>query len=110
MTPYRASSRHELPALPCEMYSPVGPIPVELVRGLRASDGEDCHGLWLEGARKIQIRAEDDRTVQWMTLWHEWTHAILWHAGVTLPAKKEESVCDAMGAALAAMLLADPPR
>lgn len=94
------------PPLPASMYSVIGPIPVEMIPNLRASDGEAVHGLWLEGERVIRINASDSRETQWLTLWHEWTHATLWHGGVTLPSKSEERVCDAMAAAIVAMLFA----
>lgn len=99
----------EIPALPVSVYSVVGPVPVELVKGLRAADGEDCFGLWLPDERRIKINADADPIVQWLSLWHEWVHAQLWHAGVSLPKKPEEAVCNTIAAALAAMLLAEKP-
>lgn len=85
------------------MYSPIGPVPVELVPNLRSADGEIVHGLWLESERVIKINASDSLETQWLTLWHEWVHSTLWHGGVTLNAKAEERVCDAMAAALTAI-------
>lgn len=96
----------KVPPLPLTMPGGVWPIPVKLVPELRASDGEDVFGLWVPDEWVIKINADADPVVQWMTLFHEWTHAVLWRSGVKLPEKPEDRVCDAMGAALAAMLLA----
>lgn len=95
-----------LPALPEAVHSALGPVPVELVADLKAKDGDDCLGLWLPVPRVIKICDGMAPVTAWVTLVHERIHQILWDAGVPIDGKQEESVCDAIGTALVAEMLA----
>lgn len=88
-----------LPPLPKSVWSPYGPIPVELVPGLCSSDGEPCFGMWCPLARKIEINAGMKPAVAWLTLWHERTHAELSEIGVRLSEDQIEAVCNAISQA-----------
>jgi len=92
----------ELPSLPTSVHNAIGPIPVEYVGDLRTSGDEKAMGLWLPEERRIQIRTGLPSVLTWLTIKHEWIHAVLWHAGVKLPEETEERICDTLAAALVA--------
>lgn len=95
-----------LPALPDAVHSALGPVTVEIVPGLKAKDGEECLGLWQPEPRLIQINAGMNPITAWVTLIHERLHQIMWDAGVPISGKQEEAVCDAIGTALVAEMIA----
>lgn len=96
----------ELPPLPSSVHSVLGPVPVEIVTDLKDSAGHECLGLWLPELRVIKICDGVHPYTAWVTLIHEHTHCSLWDAGVQIGGKLEESVCDAIGTARIAEMLA----
>lgn len=94
-----------LPVLPSSVSSPTGPIPVEYVAELKTSDGETVMGFWDPFRRCIQIRSGLPKATAWLTLRHEWIHAVLWHAGAAVPDEIEERVCDVIATAMVAEML-----
>jgi hypothetical protein len=100
----------QLPPLPERVRMLVGEFRVEVVPRLLSPEGESCAGLCDWSARTIRIDAALDRTSAWLTLKHEWVHAVLADAGVMLPKGDsyendlEERVCNTLALALVAEL------
>ena len=89
-----------LPPLPKTVTTPAGPwyghrVPID-------HDGKgETYGLCDWPSRTIRIRPNLRRTAAWLTLEHEWVHAVLYDAGVDgLSEKVEEAVCNALALAL----------
>jgi hypothetical protein len=100
------NSGRTFPPVPATVHSILGPIAVRLVDGSPDPKDADCLGLWEPAARTITLRRDVAPEVLWQTLWHERMHAILWHASVRLSRAKEEDVCDALGTAMCAEMMA----
>lgn len=66
------------------------------------------HGYvdWAE--RAIRIAPTLRRTAAWLTLRHEWMHAVCCDAGIDLPVAKEEALCNAVALALVAEMRHTP--
>lgn len=94
-----------VPRLPGSVWSALGPIPVRLVDGLKDDKGCDLYGYWDPTNREILIREGIHPTTAIVTAVHEWLHSALYDAGVKLPTKVEESVCDCLSTAIVADLL-----
>jgi hypothetical protein len=77
-----------------------------MVPDLKAKDGEPCLGLWEGVERVISIHATAPRSVQWQALFHEQVHQVLWDSGLRVGEAVEEQVCDLIGTARVAELLA----
>lgn len=88
----------QLPRLPKFLQGLLGPIPVVRARQI-VNEGVDCAGLWDPNTRTVTVLLGLSREKAWHVLIHERTHADLDEAGVVLPRKLEEAVCD--GIALA---------
>lgn len=98
--------RRPLPALPETLPLPAGPYTV--VRApLPDEDGTGTYGRceWL--TRTITVDPALEPTAAWLTLWHEWVHAVIADAGIKgLSAAKEEALCDALAVAQLARMQA----
>lgn len=93
--------------VPRSVHSPLGPLPVVFVLGLKTRDNEPALGLWVPEERCIKLCAGVHPLTQLVTLYHERIHQILWDAGVGINDEDiEERVCDAISSALVAELLA----
>ena len=95
---------HKLPpALPTQVYSPMGPVPV-----LRRSPGKNILGSFKKYHRVVKVRPGLSPEAAWQTFWHEIIHLILWDAGAhnQLTKEGEETLCDAIGTYLTAAMLA----
>lgn len=88
-----------LPPIPTTVPSVLAPIPVTRVRDLRDKNGAACFGIWRNDVRDVRLEAEMHGVTAWHTYWHEWTHVILWDAGVKLREADAERVCDALATA-----------
>lgn len=86
-----------LPPIPGNVPSILGPVPVEIVQGLRTHDDRQALGIWRQNERDVRVEADAARIVQWQTYWHEWMHIVLTDAGVELTEDAAERVCDAVG-------------
>lgn len=82
------------------MPSPLGPIPVTVVKKLRDRSGR-LLGKYHPQERLIELEAKMSQPVAEQVLWHEWLHSVLFDAGVQLTREQTESVCDSVGTALA---------
>lgn len=104
-----ASRRRGLAPLPKSVSSPLGPIPVELVKSFK-DDGKEMTylGEFDQIARRIRILKSLDRTQAHHTLRHEWVHAVLFDSGLTniLTHELEEQLCDVIATALVAEAVA----
>jgi Zn-dependent peptidase ImmA (M78 family) len=92
------------PRLPKEIHTSIGSIPVTECDKLTEEKG--AFGLFDFQSRVIKIDSGASPELKMQTLFHELTHAALWDSGCTnnLTEKQEESVCDALGTFLAAMV------
>src|SRR5689334_23558 len=88
----KKSPKTTLPALPSQVHNILGPIPIQYVRDLRTNSDEKALGMWCPEERVIQIRDGIAPEVAWLTIKHEWVHAVLWHAGVKLTEETEERI------------------
>lgn len=90
------------PALPDEVHLPLGPVPVVIVAGLRAEDGDKVRGLWVPSQRAILVD-EGPLSTMWTTLYHEEAHAILHDLDIDVTAiskdELEEKVVEAIAIA-----------
>jgi hypothetical protein len=100
-----AKQRAALPALPAEVWSPYGPVPVLQVDDLD-EDGRLCFGLWNPLERTISIRAGMKIEVAWLTLWHERTHMDLQEIGVEMSEDQIEAICNRIAEARVQEMLA----
>src|SRR5690242_3163492 len=91
----------DFPPIPATAFSHLGPVPV-IPDGMPREE----LGLWEPGPRTIKIQDDAVPAAKWQTFWHESMHTALSDAGVKLPPKVEESVCDAIGTYLAAAMRA----
>lgn len=92
-----------LPRLPKKVDGLLGQIPV--VRAAQVvNEGIDCNGLWDPNTRTITVARGLSLAKAWHVLYHEQTHADLDEAGVILPSKHEEAVCDGIALARLASL------
>ncbi len=89
----------ELPPLPSQAFSHLGPLKVTL----EPLQGDDL-GQFDQAPRIISITPSQCLIQQWQTYWHECVHAALFDAGVKIPEKTEEIVCDVLGTYLAAAI------
>ncbi len=98
---------NKLPPIPKHFFSTLGPLAVEHL-DLKKANKKGLCGLFDWCARKIHLRPGMERAPEWVTLWHESTHAVLFDGGVhqTLTKKQVEAICDAMGHHLTAMMQA----
>jgi hypothetical protein len=94
-----------LPPLPACFFSSLGPLKVVFL-GVKAA--RKMCGKFSFVKRTISIAPAMDLKAQWMTLWHEATHAALADSGANnvLTHEQAEAICDAMGNYLAAMMVA----
>ena len=101
----RRPRRHDLrplPPIPAAVYGLAGPFTVVRADRLESPDGERCAGLCEWPARIIRLDAALALPSAWLTLRHEWVHAILDEQGVVLPPGPDyqtspiERVCNAI--------------
>lgn len=90
----------DLPPIPSQAFSHLGPVSVS------SSKLEGLLGHFQPPSRTIELLEGQHTAQQWQTYWHECVHLALFDAGVKLPEKAEESVCDALGTYLAAAVRA----
>jgi hypothetical protein len=95
----------DLPAIPSEVPSMLGPVPVVLVVDLKDNDGEPLLGKWEPEKRRILLCANLHPMTALVTLYHERCHVWMWDAGVGLSMKDEERVADALSVAIVHDLL-----
>jgi hypothetical protein len=93
----RVKAMKPLGAIPKAMPLPADPVHVVRQDGLQA---KGCAGLFRWSDRTIVIDAGLKLTAAHLTLEHEWVHAVLADAGVTVPNKLEEEICNALAAAI----------
>jgi hypothetical protein len=86
-----------LPPIPKSVRLPAGDVAVVRESGHQA---KGTAGLFRWSERVIVIDSGLGRTAAWLTLYHEWVHAVLADAGVQVPHKLEEDICNSLGAAL----------
>ena len=86
-----------LPPIPKSIKLPAGNVEVVREHGHQE---KGTAGLFKWGERVIVIDAGLGRTAAWLTLYHEWVHAVLADAGVQVPHKIEEDTANALAAAL----------
>lgn len=86
----------EFPPVPDVAFSLLGPVKV-LEKKL---DG--LFGITEYTPRTITLDEGQHPALAWSVFWHEVTHLVLFDAGVKLPPKDAERVCDAFGTYLAA--------
>jgi len=95
------------PPLPRALPTPLGPVKVRRTPDLKTSAGDACCGIchWDEGLIEISADLEDGQA--WATLFHEYTHMLLFNAGlnVTLGPTVQESVCDVIGTGMAHLVV-----
>lgn len=89
-----------LPPVPSQVFSHLGPVPVTV------EPLEGVHGITRFTSRTIGIHEGQNPAQAWQTLWHEAMHVVFFDAGVKLPLKVEENLCDAIGTYLTAAMLA----
>lgn len=98
----------DYPALPKVVDSSGGPVRVRLVKRPRDYDDPKhrprktpCWGTYSASRRLIEIDCRAPRAFQWLTLFHEWTHAALMDSGVAeiLRSRKHEAVCESIATA-----------
>lgn len=94
-----------LPPIPDAVWSPLGPIAVQLVPGLSTDDGCRLYGRYDYERRTIEIDPAPILLMQWQTLHHEWLHSVLHDHGFDL-GPFEEPVIDTIATALVALWLA----
>lgn len=84
----------------------LGPVVVEYVDKVRNRRGKKLNAIGLADfiERKIQVRDGLHPTAEFHTLCHEWSHFVLYDAGLNnlLPEQKIEAICDAFATALVA--------
>ena len=85
--------------LPAAVPTPVGAVAVLYVTDHTFED----FGHTDLRQRHILIKSGMHADVQWMTLYHEWLHVILWDHGVELDEDREERVCNALAHAMVAL-------
>lgn len=98
------------PPIPKVLDGLAGPIRVVVrrVESFKASDGDDCWGLYRPAKREIHLASKVPIALRWHTLIHEWSHAWLIDSGVVnvLRGTGEdheqavELVCDSLATAL----------
>lgn len=96
--------KRKAPKLPKALWSPLGPVPIRLVR--RIDRKGRAFGRFNGKTRRIEILRRLPPWVQWQTLRHEWLHMVLFDAGLhnAFSGEQMEVLCDALGTALAAEL------
>jgi Zn-dependent peptidase ImmA (M78 family) len=92
------------PTLPNEVFSHLGPVPVEYRYKLKPKKWGRLFGLFKRRSRRILVDTHPPFVQQWHTVMHEKIHVWLFDAGVSsiLSRKQEEAVCDAVATALIA--------
>lgn len=95
-----------MPALPKEVFSVLGPLPVAIESDL--TEKESALGITRFRPRHIGIDAGSGPETQWQTLGHEITHVAMWDGGChdILTNEQAEAVCNALGTYLAAAVRA----
>lgn len=95
-----------LPPLPKSVPSPLGPVPVKIVKRFRkrrrkGKGKKFTMGRYSLTRRVIEVSAKSALAVQWQTLYHEWTHMVLCDAGLhnVLGDEQQEVLCDTFGTA-----------
>jgi hypothetical protein len=90
-------------SLPESVPSALGPVPVSVVDSIH-EDGR--RGEFNEEQRTLSVRADLCESMQWQTLFHEFTHIALFDGAAheLLTEKQTEAVCNAVGTALAAAI------
>lgn len=74
-----------------------GPITVEITNRLRR---KNLLGQWCSEKRRIRLLRGCVPSVERSTLWHEWVHAVMHDASVTLEKPVDERVCEVLATAL----------
>ena len=98
-----------LPPIPRVVRLPCGPIKVVSMKEPRL-EGKRIAGASDWGQRRIVLDNGLGRTASWLTLEHEKVHAILADAGIILPKKHVEDVCNAIAAARVAEMVSPKSR
>ena len=95
-----------LPPIPSHLFSPMGDVPILVIDAKEMEKG--IAGTWVPRQRAIALASDQSGVSAWQVLRHEWVHMILDDSGVaaTLTAKQQESICDAIGSALVAEMIA----
>lgn len=95
----------ELPPLPQFVWSTLGLVEIVMVEGLAGEDGKALCGQFDWGPRVIRIAKNLSPITAWQTLAHEHLHVVFYDAGIHLPDKVEERVCDSYGSFMTAFIL-----
>lgn len=92
-----------LPPIPKRFFSSLGPLDV---RPLTPKQAQKMCGKFSFTKRRISLATSMHLKAQWVTLWHEATHAVHCDSGVSnvLTEQQAEALCDAMGNYLVAMM------
>lgn len=98
------ATRRKLPALPSDIFSVLGPIPVTE----REMHKDNLLGLAEFRPREISLDDGMSLETSWQVLGHEIMHFVLWDGGVTdvLAREVEEAICNAYGTYFAAAVKA----
>lgn len=84
------------PKLPALVAMPAGPVTV-LVKPITLKGEEGAVGWWDADSRTVTISPTLERRLQWATLYHELTHAMLSDSGLDylIDDKMQEALCEA---------------
>ncbi len=83
------------PPIPKTFAGLAGPIRVDRPMVVDPTDRFTA-GLWIDLERRILVLSTASREAAWSIVLHELCHSWLADAGVTLPAIREEAVCQAV--------------
>lgn len=95
----------KLPRIPDELPLPAGPAKIVWEKNLQ--EREKAVGKFNWFRRIVTLEQGLGRHAAWLTLRHERVHMVLMDAGVELPAKLCERVCDAIAQADVADMVRD---
>ena len=98
-----------LPPIPRSITLPCGAVRVVRMKN-PAIAGKRIAGCNDWGKRRIVLDNGLGSTASWLTLEHEKVHAILADAGIILPKKHVEDVCNAIAAAKVAEMVSPKSR
>lgn len=103
------------PKLPSQLWSPLGPVRVQLVDRIKplakdAPDDVNDFGQYDPNTRTISICKSLHPWAQWQTLHHEWVHMVFFDAGYhnAFEPNQIEGICDLIGTARAAEMRNQP--
>lgn len=103
------------PPLPSAIWSPLGWVPVQIVKHIKPMSEDapkdiDDFGAFDPKRRVIEVLEDLDSWQRWQAFRHEWTHMVLYDAGLhnLYNDERQEILCDAIGTALAAEMRWQP--